>query len=363
MSVNSDEITPSENHNWKKRSFWIGFLCFWLGGLGLAVLINIIVDPLDLYGSDLFEPFIFNKYQAKLDLFRELDSPPEALVFGSSRAGTVDPDTIGELTGYSTFNWALPSVKAESILKSIQIALDEDNERIGMIIGVIDPLVFAPGTWMPPQSQLVPEYSVSDEPENTHWSRENLKRLLTIEQFKASLTVLGRELGLISSGETIEYRPDGYAIYHEWERQVAEGSFNLEEVLDTRVPAYLVEALKPESFRNGLGSERKEIWREALDLCMENDIRVVVFMPPVHPRLWDYIVEEDADFLFYDTAEFLEQTVGETGGIFRDFTRIDSFGGSPDLFYDEVHLNPRNMSILITELFSDYEPVPVEAGN
>jgi hypothetical protein len=153
--------------------------------------------------------------------------------------------------------------------------------------------------------------------------------------------------------ERLVYRFDGMATYPQFEEQFRNGTYDLESVLDQRVPLYPEESFGLSGFTK-LSETRKEKWGEFLSVCTDKDIDVIAFMPPVHPRLWDLLLELHADRLYDETDEFLTESTEQSGGLFKDYTLVDSFYGRQEYFRDEVHLMPENGTILLRNLLMNY---------
>ncbi len=313
--------------------------------------LNIIIDPLDLYGNSFFQPWQFNRYERKLALFENYDSP-QVLILGSSRVEALNPETVTELTGKNCFNWAQPSASAETILAALKLAVVENDAPIDTVIVCIDPMIYHPSLWIHPQARLVPDYThyFSNDYAVTNL-RERMARLFTLEQTSSSWKVIRRDLGLGSNVPRIEYREDGFAIYPQREESLLNGDYNLDQVLGERVPAYIDSVLGIEQF-TGLSTVRQGYWEEFLQLSNEHGITVYAFIPPMHPDLWVFLEAQCVDHLYMETSAYVEQTVSDSGGVFRNYIDLDSFDGDPEMFWDEVHMRPENGEALLRDLLS-----------
>ena len=317
----------------------------------LVAALNYVVDPFDLYGISVVEPYQFNRYERKLELFRAYQPPPQALIIGDSRVESFDPELVEELTGLRCFNWAQPSARADTVLATLKIAVDEENAPIEMIIISTDPMLFHPSNWIISQARMVPAYSnyFVDDPSLANL-KERVTRLLTVEQTESSIKALQREFGM-GEAPRVEYREDGMAIYPRREEALEAGTYDLEVALEARVPVYPYESLGIDKF-SGLSEPRKELWREFIEICEEYGIKIYAFMPPMHPRLWSLLNELECAWIYEETAEYVGATVTEAGGVFRNYTDLDSINGDPELFWDEVHMRPENAELLLRDLLS-----------
>ena len=340
---------------WSRPGFWRTFLIVLGAILALVGMLNVLVDPLDLYGSGWLPPWQFNRYERKLELFSHLNPPAQALILGSSRVESIDPDLVSRLTGKRCFNWGLPSASAEIMLAVLRLAVEEHSAPIELVIVGVDPVAFHPSRWVHPQARLVPAYTrYFERAPRMAGIREKVSRLLTMEQTTTSYLVLRREAGLDEPQERVGYREDGRAVYFQRESAIAAGTFDLQQILGSRIPSYPEESLGLSTFSE-MSQSRQRMWEQFLAMCNEKGIRVYVFMPPVHPDLWKLLVEKGAGPIFEEVSAFLDRTVTEAGGVFRDYTQLASFGGDPELFYDEVHMRPGNVEVVLKRLLAEDE--------
>ncbi len=336
--------------------FWrvnaIAFFCVLIA----AAILNLIVDPFSIYGTALLPRVEVNHYERKVELFREFEPKPNVLLLGSSRVYSCDPDIVDELTGQRCFSFSVPSSKAETFYAILRMALEDFNAPVDMIIIAVDPESFHPTMSIAPESRFVPEYAkyfiYHEYGQATPWERVAL--LFTLDQTGESIGSLRRLIKTKAGWQKMEFRDDGYATWIQREREIAQGTFDLEARLETRVRKYPERSLQLSSF-TGLGEVRKRYWEDFMGICEDRGIKVYAFMPPVHPQLLELLDEVGADALIQEVADYVEETVTQAGGVFRDYTDIRSFGGDPDLFYDEIHMRPQNGERLLRHLLDKWD--------
>ncbi len=327
--------------------------------LVLAVLLNLIVDPFLIYGTGLVEPYRINSYVLKAEQIQAMNPAPRIIVTGSSRVNTVDPELVTRLTGKTCFNWGVPSAGLEVIQAILHLAVEDYRLPVDTAIIGIDPEVLFSEPWVHPQAVLAPMYTPHFG-EVSFRSRfrgllNSVTRLLTIEQVEASIAVIRRELGDESIKEIEIYREDGLALYTPKEEAIEAGEYDLEGIIDSRLSRtpQIISQLVASS---GIPENRKNRWIEILDYCDQHDITVYAYLPPGHPRFIEACESIGAMPKLGEVAEFLASTIEEHGGVFADYTSIESFGGEADQFYDEVHMRKANNDRLLLDLFSGYNP-------
>lgn len=334
--------------------FWKVFIAAGAWLLAIVALLNLLVDPFGMYGTGLFPSMTSNRYLAKLELFRAADPPPSALILGSSRVGMIDPDLAHEITGEKCFSWSVPVARAETYYAIMKIAIDEVGAPIDLVIVGAEPEVFHPRRGVHPMAKLVPEFSTFID-RQPWWAIavEKVSRLFTMEQTQASIEVIMAVMRGEKVGDWIEWGPDGFPVGMDPETKPAVIEEDFETRLERGLATYPDLRFEVSEFTY-LDPERMDYWEDFVQICEENGIRLYVFMPPPHPRLLEELYDLGAKEIFEDTSEYLERTVTEAGGTFRDFTRLESFDGDPDLFSDEVHLRKPNAELMLRELLSDY---------
>jgi hypothetical protein len=249
---------------------------------------------------------------------------------------------------------AEPSARIETVIATLKIAIRDRHAPIKLVIVEADPHYFHPSMWISPQARFAPLYAkYLDSNSTIPVLKERIARLFTVEQTMSSMVSLRRWMFPKYKPEWIVYGSDGMASYPQYDEEERNGTFDLKKVLDRRVPMYPESSLELSTYKE-LSEVRENKWKEFLSLCIADNITPIVFMPPVHPRLWDLLVKLKADRLYSETDLFLKESVESMGGIYKNYTQIDSFGGNADHFRDEVHLSPENCSLLLRSLLADY---------
>ena len=75
--------------------------------VGAVAAFNLLTDPWGVFGIGIFPPRVNQDRSTKADLLTELEQPPELLIYGSSRAWTVEAARVEQATGLRTFNAAV----------------------------------------------------------------------------------------------------------------------------------------------------------------------------------------------------------------------------------------------------------------
>jgi hypothetical protein len=343
--VSTDSIphisTPAAP-GWSKPMFAQAFLGTWLGIIGFVAIVNFVVNPFGIYPTTLIPRVETNNYEKKLELFDAFQPQPEALILGSSRVMSLDPEIVTGITGQRCFNFSLPGAKTETYYAVLKLALDRGAPIKTVIVGV-EPEVFNPVLPIQSEARYIDDYSkyfVYDKHgQASVW--EKISLLVTLDQINESISSLTRILEGKTGAQKLEYQPNGYSVQTEREAEIAAGTFDLIARIQSRVRKYPERSMALSKF-TGLSDRRKQYWQAFLDLCKEKGIRVIVFMPPDHPELLTLLKSLGAEKIIDEVESYLQTTIAAEGGDFHNFTDISSFNGDPNLFYDEIHTQPSN---------------------
>ena len=360
--VDPSDIEPPDPA-WRISGFWRAIGITALAAIVFSALVNFLVDPYDIYHTGLIPRDEINFYETKLDLFKALDPPPQALIIGSSRTYAFDPKLVEEITGKRCFNFSLAGAKAETFYSVLRLAVDEYHAPIDTLILGIDPETFHPTLPIEPESRFISAYSryyiYNESGTATVWERIAL--LFTLDQTAESISSLQRVFRKNAGIKWMEFRPDGYSIFTAREDEIANGTFDLQSALDTRVRKYPERSLGLSEF-TGLSDTRKHYWEDFISICREKNIHIYAFIPVEHPRLYEELMSQGAGDIFSQVSDYLASTLDYDEWVFRDFTDITSFGGDPNQFYDEIHLRPPNADLELRTLLSS-ESLPAETAS
>lgn len=344
---------------WNHKIIWISFVVPLFITLAVIGSLNFIVDPFGIYGTGLFPPVTFSKYEHKLRLLREFQPKPQALIIGSSRVESVDPELVEELTGKRCFNWANPLAKTELFYAELRIALDEINAPLDMVIVGVEPTVFHPTAGTPPQALSLISYMryVTDKAAVSVFM-EKSSRLFSFEQTDSTFKVLLGTSGY-DPNEEHRWEPNGFLRLNDYGILTKD---IIIEGIENEMRRFPKADFGDDDYSN-LNPIRMMYWEEFLKICDQREIRVYAYMTPLHHDLLEsvYQLEEfNADALYSETTEYLSRTIGEIGGVFRNYTDVNSFNGDPEGFMDVIHLSPSNGDILIRHLLADDYPTEIQ---
>ena len=337
------EESQAVQERWQSaRLTWMIALCA-LCPLVLGSVLNLWVNPFRLYGAEVFDPATSNGRLQKYTLLREQSPPPTTVILGSSRVMTMDPVDVTALLPGPCFNFGVASAVAEDYYASLRLVVEDASAPVEHVILGIDHSALHPHVPVMYEARYFPRYGGyidGDDGGPPLW-QDRLAMLISAEQIEESLNVLRRTVKRTLKSPKIELAADGHAVQVAREKAIAAGEFNLERTLSKRVLHHPSYSLHIGSFTEP-SPWRLEYIARLLDYCDERGIQVHAYVTPLHPRQWEVLDSLPQSRVLADTVAELSRLFAAHGVELHDFSRIESFGGSAEFFYDEQHLMPEN---------------------
>ena len=335
-----------------------------IAALILAAGVNIIANPFAIYGTSII-PRPPGMYEKKFILYDDYQPPPRALILSNSHIMTFNPEVVEEITGKRCFNFWLPGACTETYYAILRMVLEQKNNEIDLVIVGTGIEALHPSLAIQPEARFIPEisqYFIHDRFGQANIF-DKLGLLFTIGQLRQAAALIVANLrhrldeDFHPGQPRLEYRENGVTLQATAEAMIEAGTFDLEERIRARLRSkrYTEEGPVIKGW-TGISETRKKYWIDFLELCRENDIDIYVFMSPVHPLLLELAAEQNTGNMFEEADEYMAATVAEYGGVYRNYLDPESWGGDPDLFYDEIHMRPQNSDILLGQLLENYEP-------
>jgi hypothetical protein len=337
------EESQATAERWQSaRLTWMIALCA-LCPLVLGSVLNLWVNPFRLYGAEVFDPATSNGRLQKFTLLRQMSPPPSSLILGSSRVMTMDPAYVEACLPGGCFNFGVASAVAEDYYASLRLAVEDAAAPITHVILGIDHSALHPSVPVMYEARYFPRYAgyVNGADGGSPLWQDRLAMLISAEQLEESLNVLRRTAKRTLKSPKIELQPDGHAVQVAREKAIAAGEFSLERTLSQRVLHHPSYSLRLSSFTDP-SRRRLEYIARLLDYCSERGIQVHAYITPLHPRQWEVLDSLPQSQVLAATTVALEHVFTAHGLVLHDFSRIESFGGSAEFFYDEQHLMPEN---------------------
>lgn len=294
-----------------------------------------MVNPRGIYMPRFFTPWANPSRPYKPSAFINLNTAPDLVIMGSSRAFSIQPTHIQETLGLSAFNFSLDGGGlSDHVLEARFMAAHSMFPRVlfveiqgGFYVSPAYTAMFAPYellNFMPLDMALL-------------YFKQRFEGLFSSQQFTEALYILQyyRSGQMLKPGWVFDATGSGMATYDSFvaddaEKAVAEG----QSACGWSTPEGIAKA------------------EELIDIARAHHAAVVFYKSPVPTRFFDARVRDNPQYeacLTYLRSIIGQFQAGYPLVYFLDFTNVESIGGVSDEtgFYDFLHMTPLNNNRLV----------------
>ncbi len=266
----------------------------------------------------------------KADLLDSLETPPELIVFGGSRAMRFEPSHIRRLTGLSAFNFAAAHGRVEDAyaVSSYLFSKAPDLELhcfFAVQVGNFRDAQLSPGLlWDPRLSQWLPAELLREQQE---------------------LVGKPEARGVPS---TSRFSDRGYLLYNGYDARVEEG-VPLRGILNVYIERLLPKVAAP----GAVQTRSRRYFEKLIRLYNDHGMTPAIVVMPYHPVVLEAFREvgwQAKHDRLIDYFTGLQETCD-----FRvlDYTELASFGGRAKYFYDGSHVTKENSRLIFEQAVRD----------
>jgi hypothetical protein len=324
------------------RRFVVAALSAAAALLAAAFVLNVVVDPWGGIGTRVFPSLVPTDRPVKAALIAKLERPPELVVFGSSRALKIDPAYLQRKLGQTGFNAGVSDGGPEDTWTLLSYIHQRFPQARPHFLWVLDVEAFrgAPGPGIlntPELAQFIPLR------ERSRARLEAVPPLLTWKAVRASIHVLRHRGSASSVPSGTVFDDNGYRAVDVHDLAKASGSslasqLQASEALYSWLYRTLYEGLSPSS---------KRYFERTLAKMNAWGHPPVIVLSPIHPELRAKLIPLGWDTRHREVLAYLAELRKSYAFTFLDMTSLGSFGGSPTLFYDGMHLTLPNIERLL----------------
>ncbi len=267
----------------------------------------------------------------KCDRLELLPAPPELVIFGGSRAQRFEPSVAERLTGLPAFNFALQNSRPEDAY-------------------AITRHLF----WRAPEVKLrciwaLQVTTLADSPLHPGLlGEERLTRFLPAE-----LVAAQRALGTKSTMPGVqwdhEYSGRGSLLRNSYDQREDRG-VGLEESLRIYLARMVPRAATPSAYAQ---TRARRYFERTLRLFNLHGVEPALVIMPYHPTVLAAFREVGWQAKADAFTEYLRSLEDEYDFHLLDYTEIESFGGTPEDFYDGSHIKSVNARRILGQAVKD----------
>ena len=313
--------------------------------VGAVAAFNLLTDPWGVFGVGIFPPRVNQDRSTKADLLTRLKEPPELLIYGSSRAWTVEAARVEQATGLRTFNAAVTAGRPADAYVFTEVVHDTWPRAEPDFLWLLDVEAFLRGP-LPPSLLAESRFS-----RYLPWRAKAAAQLDEVG-WLASWT------GLQASYEVWKKHPTREKVRASWLKRISpDGTVKTPPSSEARAgPKALArwsqeEITQYRSFAR-LDPDAETYVQKTLDLFASWGGAGVVVLTPTQPEVLTAAQQAGWRKRHAEVLRLLEQLQQQYDFAVVDMTSVSSFGGDPAGFFDATHMTTENQRRMIDAVLS-----------
>ncbi len=315
------------------------FLFSSISALLIAGFINYLVDPLSETKYNVFsiDKVVQTVRRNKLMLSKKANTI-DNLVLGSSRSMQLNPETISKYLGGSTFNFAVNSGLPEDFLGTLRHLIRENKIPKNIILGL--DFYFL-------NDKLLPEADFLSEPELNFLNLETRSStFFSLDKLILSM----KNIYMVVRKKEIEYKLDnhGYLPYRVQDSLIKNNQYDFFKNIQEDSQNYMNGKYSYKQY-DQLSPKRIDYLLELITLCEDYNIKLYVFLSPVHSFHYKEINKNNT--LTNTLIEFKREIRKHFS--YYDFMYINHINNNDENFYDSVHIRKNYTDLILANIFND----------
>lgn len=308
--------------------------------VAVAVL-NYVVNPFGYYPTSFLKPLTFASRQEKIRLWSELPKTPDVIMLGSSRSFTLSPANLTQTSGRSAFNASFHWGTFRDYVAFLRYLIQKHQlPKIVIAEMSLDIMRSAPETALEANDPL--RQYISDSYDTNAVIVQQYQALWSVTQTEQSIRSLLLEI-VGRNSRLYAFDADGL------------GHFLHPDPQDEAINTY-ISMLKPDDALDKFDSAQIAYLQTFLRLCRDQNLQVIFYVPPYHPRLLSYFKQNGA--FVNSEAELLKIVTDwrEQGDrlTIHDFSDVNSFAGTSSMFFDAIHPTEAAGQLMLSILIKDF---------
>jgi hypothetical protein len=265
----------------------------------------------------------------------------DSIFLGSSRIGVMNPEIINKELNLKTFNLAYQG-SITKIHNKLFFYANHFNSIKYLFYG-IDFLSFNKNLLI--ERDYKDFYSYQEEVENFK-DISLISKYFSLDTFLKSITLVSKNILGIQKIDTQYSNKNGMRNFDNYKFMLEENNYNINVEIKTHIDSYFV--------KNGLydnyefSYENLEYFKEIIEYCKNNSIKVYVYIPPINVSHLMAIRDRVGYFQFELFKRELAQITD-----FVDFTGINNITTNNSNYWDSSHLKKELTSTIFNELLKE----------
>lgn len=315
-------------------------------GVGFVGLINYVVDPYGYNNKIILNKLNSKKYsntsmttrfKANILEHGEFDS----IMLGTSRIGVMNPDIVNKYLESNTFNLEYPGSNAVIQNKLFKYA-SHFNEIKYLIYG-IDFMAFNKNRVIKNDFK---EFNDLEEKIDNFKTISNFDLYFNVETFIKSIKLVISNILNKQAIEVMYLSKNGMRDYRNFIEENKNGKLKLDDEINKSIKSYFSEIGIYKNYE--FSYEYLDYFKNTLQYCKNNNIEVLVYIPPMYSEHFDAINSAG----YFDEFELFKKELVKITD-FIDFTGHNTISENKNNYWDSSHLRVEMTKQIMARIFND----------
>jgi hypothetical protein len=285
-------------------------------------------------GIDEGTPRVIDDVSVKADMIEGLSTPPQLIILGGSRGLRIEPAYLKQKTGLETFHAGVPNERSEEAWALTHFIHERFPNVRPRYLWPIHVKFLRAWQHVTPSLVLDPRLNRYFDAAFLDAQRAALPRKFKVGDRTLRLT------------DPARYAPDGRMIKErDWDQA------RIERLIDQYTRRWITK------FGPGsptIDDDERLYFEKTLGYMNELGAAPVIVLMPLHPRHYHAVAHRGWLEARDDLMTYFDSLAGSYDFSVVDLSRVESFGGDPDGFYDAYHPRVENTRRIVDEILRRY---------
>lgn len=314
-------------------------------GFTFVGFVNYIVDPYGFNNKITINKINSKKYSNTLMTTRFKSNilqngTFDTIMLGTSKIGVMDPEVVNKYLNANTFNLDYPA--SNTLIQNKLFKYAVHHNEIKYLIYGIDFLAFNKNKSM--QKDFKEFYELQKKIDNFE-TISNYDLYFNIETFSKSVKLVIKNILNKQATDVVYFPKNGMREYSNYIEDDKKGKFELDKNIRNDVKSYF--AAKGFYDNYEFSYEYLENFRNTIEFCKENNIKVFVYIPSMYSDLFDAINQGN---YFKEFEKFKKEIANITDYI--DFTGHNKLTTNKNNYWDGSHLKVEKTEEIMKNIFN-----------
>ena len=267
----------------------------------------------------------------------------DAIMLGTSRIGVMDPNIVNKYLNTNTFNLEYPG--SNTIIQNKLFKYANNYNNIKYLIYGIDFMAFNENRIIKNDFK---EFYDLEKKVDDYEKISNLDLYFNTETLTKSIKLIIKNILNIQETEPIYLYENGMRDYKNYIEDNEKGTLKLDKEINLSIKSYFGKNDSSIYKNYNFSYEYLNYFKETIDFCKKNNIKVFVYIPPMYSEHFDALNSAG----YFDEFELFKKELVKITS-FIDFTGHNTISTNKNNYWDSSHLRVELTNQIMAKIFND----------